>query len=103
MIVLIVNFAVAAGNEERTKDLIRKMQEHTRREPGCRRYVGHRSLQDPRRFCFYEVYEDEAAPDAVVGPRFRRVAVRVGCGCDAQTNSLSVLPGRCKYGADAKS
>ncbi len=64
MIMLLVNFTVAAGNEERTKDFIRKMQEHTRREPGCRRYVGHQSTQDPRRFCFYEVYDDQAALDA---------------------------------------
>ncbi len=64
MIALIVHFTVAAGNEERTKEYIRKMQEHTRREPGCRRYVGHHSIQDPRRFCFYEVYEDQAALDA---------------------------------------
>ncbi len=64
MIALMVNFTVAAGNEERTKELIRKMYEHTRQEPGCRRYVGHQSMQDPRRFCFYEVYDDQAAIDS---------------------------------------
>ncbi len=64
MIALIVHFNVAAGNEDRTKEYIRKMQEHSRREPCCRRYVGHQSTQDPRRFCFYEVYDDQAALDA---------------------------------------
>jgi quinol monooxygenase YgiN len=64
MIALIVHFTVAAGNENRTKEYIRKMQEHTRREPGCRRYVGYQSTQDPHRFCFYEVYDDQAALDA---------------------------------------
>jgi quinol monooxygenase YgiN len=64
MIALMVTFTVAAGNEERTKELIRKMQEHTRREPGCRRYVGHQSVENPRRFCFYEVYDDQAAIEA---------------------------------------
>ncbi len=64
MIALIVTFTVPAGNEERIKDLIRKMQEHTRREPGCRRYVGHQAVDNPRRFCFYEVYEDQAALEA---------------------------------------
>ncbi len=63
MIALIVHFSVKAGDEERAKDYIRKMQERTREEPGCRRYVGHQSLQDPRRFCFYEVYDNEAALD----------------------------------------
>ena len=64
MIALIVKFTVTAGNEERTKEYIRKMQEHTRREPGCRRYVGHQSTDDPQRFCFYEVYDDQAALQA---------------------------------------
>jgi quinol monooxygenase YgiN len=64
MIVLIVSFTVKPGSEQQTKDYIRKMQEHTRREPGCRRYAGHQSLQDPRRFSFYEVYDDQAALDA---------------------------------------
>ena len=64
MIVLIVHFTVKAGEEQRAQDYIRTMQEHTRQEPGCRRYVGHQSTQDPRRFCFYEVYDDEAALDA---------------------------------------
>lgn len=63
MIALIVHFAVKAGEEERAKEYIRKMQERTREEPGCRRYVGHQSLQDPRRFCFYEVYDNQAALD----------------------------------------
>ena len=64
MLVLLVQFVVKPGTEEQAKTYMRTMQEHTRREPGCRRYVGHQSLQDPRRFCFYEVYEDEAALEA---------------------------------------
>ncbi len=63
MIALIVQFSVKPGDEERAKEYIRKMQERTREEPGCRRYVGHQSLQDPRRFCFYEVYDNQAALD----------------------------------------
>jgi len=64
MIVLIVNFTVKAGSEERAKQLIRTMEEHTRREPGCRMYVGHQSTEDPRRFCFYEQYDNQTALDA---------------------------------------
>ncbi len=63
MIALIVQFSVKPGDEERAKEYIHKMQERTREEPGCRRYVGHQSLQDPRRFCFYEVYDNQAALD----------------------------------------
>lgn len=61
---LIVNFTVADANLEKTKDLIRKMEEHTRREPGCRQYIGHQSAEDPHRFVFYELYDNQKALDA---------------------------------------
>jgi quinol monooxygenase YgiN len=61
---LFVNFTVKPGDEEKAKELMRKMEEHTRREPGCRQYIGHQSADDPRRFAFYELYEDKAALDA---------------------------------------
>ena len=64
MIVLVVNYRMKPGTEELTKQYMRKMQEHTRKEPGCRMYVGHQSLEDPRLFCFYEQYDDQAALDA---------------------------------------
>ncbi len=64
MLVLIVHFSVKQGEEEHAKEWMRKMQLHTRREPGCRLYVGHQSTEDPRRFCFYEQYDDQAALDA---------------------------------------
>ena len=64
MIVLVVNYRVRPGTEELAKEYIRKMQEHTRKEPGCRLYVGHQSLEDPQLFCFYEQYADQAALDA---------------------------------------
>jgi len=64
MIVLIVNFRMKSGKEELAKEYIRKMQQHTRKEPGCHLYVGHQSLEDPLLFCFYEQYDDQAALDA---------------------------------------
>jgi len=64
MLALIVHFSVKQGEEENAKEWMRKMQQHTRREPGCRLYVGHQSTEDPRRFCFYEQYDDQAALDA---------------------------------------
>ncbi len=64
MVVLVVHYTVRAGTEDQARQCIHKMQEHTRKEPGCRLYVGHQSLQDPRRFCFYEQYDDQAALDA---------------------------------------
>src|SRR5437588_2549517 len=61
MLVLIVQFTVKPGAEKQTLEIMRKMEEHTRREPGNRLYVGQQSTQDPRNFCFYEQYVDEAA------------------------------------------
>jgi quinol monooxygenase YgiN len=64
MIVLIVSYTVQPGKEEVAKEHIRKMQENTRREPGCRFYVGQQSQENRRKFCFYEQYENLAALDA---------------------------------------
>ncbi len=64
MIVLIVSYTVQEGKVEDAKKYIRLMQENTRRESGCRFYVGHQSTEKPRKFCFYEQYDNEAALDA---------------------------------------
>lgn len=64
MIVLIVRYTVREDKIEEAKQFVRLMQENTRREPGCRFYVGHQSTDDPRKFCFYEQYEDQAALEA---------------------------------------
>ncbi|MDP9268012.1 MAG: antibiotic biosynthesis monooxygenase [Acidobacteriota bacterium] len=61
MIVLLVQFTVKPGAETRVRELMRTMEEHSRKEPGCITYVGHQSIEDPRRFFFYETYTDEAA------------------------------------------
>ena len=64
MFVLLVQFTVKLGAEEETKEYMRKMEERTRREPGCRLYIGSQSNENPRKFCFYEQYDDEAALQA---------------------------------------
>jgi quinol monooxygenase YgiN len=64
MLVLIVTYTVQPDKEEQARDYVRQMQEHTRKEPGCRFYAGQQSLDNPRRFCFYEQYENQAALDA---------------------------------------
>ena len=61
MFVLLVQFVVKAGTEARVMEFMRKMEENTRREPGCQLYIGSQSNDNPRKFCFYEQYEDEAA------------------------------------------
>ena len=64
MFVLLVQFVVKPGMEDRVKDFMRKMEENTRREPGCRLYIGSQSNENPRKFTFYEQYVDEAALNA---------------------------------------
>jgi autoinducer 2-degrading protein len=61
MIVLLVQFTVKPGAENRVIELMRTMEQHTRKEPGCVSYIGHQSTEEPRRFFFYEAYTDDAA------------------------------------------
>lgn len=60
MIVLKVDMLIKAGMEEKCKEYIRLLQEHSRREPGCLLYMGHQSTENPRKFLFYEQYKDQA-------------------------------------------
>jgi quinol monooxygenase YgiN len=64
MIVLIVHMKVKPGTEEECKRLMRTLEEHTRKEPGCIQYVGHQSLEDSTSFSFYESYKSRADLDA---------------------------------------
>lgn len=64
MTVLRVDMLVKQGAEDQCRDIIRKLQEHTRREPGCVHFVGHQSKENSRHFFMYEVYKDEAALQA---------------------------------------
>jgi len=61
MHILIVHSIVRAGTEEQAKEFGRKMEEFTRKEPGCRMYICQQSLENPRHFCFYEQYDHAAA------------------------------------------
>jgi len=63
MIVLKVDMLVKPGAEEKCKEYIRLLHEQSRQEPGCLLYVGHQSLENPRKFLFYEQYKDQAALD----------------------------------------
>ena len=61
---LIVNFSVAEANREQAVRLMRLLEEHTRREPGCIHYIAQQSVDEPLRFVLYELYRDQAALDA---------------------------------------
>lgn len=80
MVVLLVQFTVPAGKEQEARSFIQKMQEHTRREPGCRNYVGHQSAENSRHFILYEQYDDKAALDAHRAAPYFRDYVTNGLG-----------------------
>ena len=61
MYVVNAQLLVRQGHEEEVAEAMRAMVPASRAEPGCRMYVAHRSLDDPRRFMFYEQYVDEDA------------------------------------------
>jgi (4S)-4-hydroxy-5-phosphonooxypentane-2,3-dione isomerase len=61
MICLNVTLVARAGEEQSIAELFLKLQEASRKEPGCIMYVVHQHLKDQRRFLVYEQYKDEAA------------------------------------------
>ena len=64
MIVLAVEWRAHEGSEEEVAELFLKLQDASRREPGCLMYVVHRHVADQRRFFIYEQYKDDVAVDA---------------------------------------
>jgi quinol monooxygenase YgiN len=87
MIILKVDMLVKPGTEEQCKEYIRLLQQHSRQEPGCLLYVGHQSVENPRKFLFYEQYKDQAALDAHrTAPYFKQL---VNGGLDAIMESRS--------------
>jgi len=64
MICLAVRLLVKAGHEQEVKNNFAKLTPLSRKEPGCRFYVAHQSVDDARRFMVYEQYDDQAALDA---------------------------------------
>jgi len=50
-----------SGSEDRVKDILARLAQETRREPGCVKYVAHQSRDDSAHFVLYEVYRDPNA------------------------------------------
>lgn len=87
MIVLKVDMLVKPGTEAQCREIIHILQEHTRKEPGCVQYVGHQSIDDPRRFLFYEVYKDRAALQAHRDAPYYKQYVDGGLGSIVESRS----------------
>ena len=64
MVVLSVIWVAKQGHETEVAEAFTKLQELSRKEPGCQMYVVHRHRTEPRRFFLYEQYKDDAALEA---------------------------------------
>ena len=64
MICVAVTYVIQPGREAEAEEYFRKLTPATLAEPGCRFYLAHRSIVDPRRYFLYEQYDDQAALDA---------------------------------------
>lgn len=64
------------AHPEHTDALLAEIVEnagHSRKEPGCRKWEYSRHLQDPLKFCLYEVYDDVAAMEShLASPHVKR-------------------------------
>jgi quinol monooxygenase YgiN len=69
---------VKEGTEDAVAGVMAELVASSSAEPGCRLYLAHRHLEDPRRFMFYEQYDDQAAFEAhVASEHYQRLVV--GC------------------------
>ena len=62
--VLAATWRAKEGEEEAVRRIIETVVPLSRAEPGCRAFIAHRSVDDPRTFFLYEQYDDEAAVKA---------------------------------------
>jgi quinol monooxygenase YgiN len=58
---LVARMTTREGEEERAEQLVRRLGEASRREPGVIHYIAHRDSENPRVFLIYEQYRDKAA------------------------------------------
>ncbi len=61
MYVVAVTYVVKEGHEAEAIGYLQELEKASRLEAGCRMYVAHRAITNPRKFHIYEQYDDEAA------------------------------------------
>jgi len=77
MLVLAVTWLANPTHANEVAVIFTKLQEASRKEPGCLMYNVHRHVDDPRRFFIYEQYRDAAALEAHRNsPHFQEYAVK---------------------------
>jgi quinol monooxygenase YgiN len=61
---LVARMTARDGEQDRAEELIRRLGEASRQEPGVVHYIAHRDPEDPRVFLMYEQYRDKSAFEA---------------------------------------
>jgi quinol monooxygenase YgiN len=62
--VLVARMTTGEGEQDRAAELIDKLADASRTEPGNIHYIPHRDPENPRVFMIYEQYRDKAAFEA---------------------------------------
>jgi quinol monooxygenase YgiN len=77
--VVVATWVAREGEEERVAGAIEQLTGPSRAESGCLTYQAQRSLEEPRSFLLYEVYESrEAYEEHLASDHFRRFATELG-------------------------
>lgn len=64
IITVVATIKVKAGQEEKVKKALLELSEATHREPGCKTYDLHQSIEHRGMFVFYEIWASLEALDA---------------------------------------
>ena len=87
MLILVVEAHVKPEMREKYLEVIKDDATHSEHdEPGCLRFDVLQDTEDPNKFFYYEVYQDEAAIKAhTEAPHFKRYRDQVGQFTDRET------------------
>jgi quinol monooxygenase YgiN len=61
MLVVVASMRAKEGREKELEELAKAMIPKVQQEEGTLKYTLHRSKNDPRKFLYYEMYQDKAA------------------------------------------
>jgi quinol monooxygenase YgiN len=59
--ILAVTWIARPGHEDQVKEILVRLADESRREPGCRQYIVHQAKSDPAHFFLYEEYSSAEA------------------------------------------
>ncbi len=61
MVTVIASYRTSPGDAQAVAELLARHAVASEREPGCRQFFVHQSLEDPTRFFLYETYDSPEA------------------------------------------